>query len=183
LRAFERLAAGAHAVAVSAGEATAQAGPFVTFTLVTGAFTDMALSWLCNVRALDAPPNALVFAAADEDSYDRRTAAVAAASCLPPAVGGGVERQRRTCGDAQPGGGERLGGEGGRGGCVRHVPARVCRRRRRQRHLTAADAIAADAVDLRQRRKCRDGQPGWGERVGGDGGRGGFVRPVPARVC
>ena len=102
MRGFKRLAAGAHAAAVSMGKATAQAGPFVTLTLVTRAFTDMALSWLSNVRALDAPPQALVFAEADEESYDRRTAAVAAASCPPPAVGGGVERQRRTCGDAYP---------------------------------------------------------------------------------
>jgi len=41
-----------------------------------------------------------------------------------------------------------LGGEKGRGGCVAHAPAHVCRRRRRQRQLTAADAIAAAAVDL-----------------------------------
>jgi len=90
LGAVERLAAEAHAAAVSAGEATAAAGPFVSFTLVTAAFTDMALSWLCNVRALDALPHALVFAAADGESYDRLTAAVAAASGPPLAVGGGA---------------------------------------------------------------------------------------------
>jgi len=77
----------------------------------------------------------------------------------------------------QQGGGEE------RGGYVRHVPARVCRRRRRQRQLTAADAIAAAAVDLRQRRKCGDGQPWWVERVGGDRGRGGCVCRAPAHVC
>jgi len=41
-----------------------------------------------------------------------------------------------------------LGENGGRGGCVCRAPAHVCRRRRLQRHLTAADAIAAAAVDL-----------------------------------
>ena len=90
LGAVERLAAEAHGAAVATGEATAAAGPFVSFTLVTAAFTDMALSWLCNVRALDALPHALVFAAADGESYDRLTAAVAAASGSPPAVGGGA---------------------------------------------------------------------------------------------
>lgn len=76
----EQLAARAHAAAVAAGGAAATAGPFVSFTLVTAAFTDMALSWLCNARALDALPHALVFAAADGESYDRLSAAVAAAT-------------------------------------------------------------------------------------------------------
>lgn len=76
----EQLAARAHAAATAVGGAAATAGPFVSFTLVTAAFTDMALSWLCNARALDALPHALVFAAADGESYDRLSAAVAAAS-------------------------------------------------------------------------------------------------------
>ena len=76
-----------------------------------------------------------------------------------------------------------MGGDGGQAGCVPHAPAHFCRRRRRQWQLTAADAIAAAAVDLRQRRKCGDDQPGWGERVGGDGGRGGCVPHAPAHVC
>ena len=90
LGAVERLAAEAHAAGVSAGEATAQAGTFVSFTLVTAALTDMAVSWLCSVRALDALPHALVFVAADGESYVRLTGAVAAASGPPPAVGGGA---------------------------------------------------------------------------------------------
>ncbi|GAB0498154.1 hypothetical protein MMPV_009495 [Pyropia vietnamensis] len=76
----EQLAARAHAAATAVGGAAAAAGPFVSFTLVTAAFTDMALSWLCNARALDALPHALVFAAADGESYDRLSAAVASAS-------------------------------------------------------------------------------------------------------
>ena len=76
-----------------------------------------------------------------------------------------------------------MDGYGGRGGCVCRAPAHVCRRRRRQRQLTAADAISAAAVDLRQRRKCGDVQPGKGERVGGDKKRGGCVCRAPGHIC
>ena len=66
-------------LAVSGCGLTAAAGPFVFFTLVTAAFANMALSWLCSARDLGALPDALVFAAADGEAYDRLTAAVAAA--------------------------------------------------------------------------------------------------------
>jgi len=42
--------------------------------------------------------------------------------------------------------GQRVGVDGGRGGCVHREPIHVCRPRRRQRQVTAADAIAALAV-------------------------------------
>jgi len=99
------------------------------------------------------------------------------------ATAAGTLRQRHKCVDGQPGWGERVGGDEGRGGCVPHEHVHLCRRRRRQRQLTAANAITAAAVDLRQRRKCGNGQLGWRERVGGDGGRGGCVPHEPVHVC
>jgi len=61
-----------------------------------------------------------------------------------------------------------VGGDGGRGGFVRHVPAHVCRRRRRQKQLTAADAIAAVAVAYNTTPHVAR----WSTGVGGAGGRG-----------
>jgi len=64
--------------------------------------------------------------------------------------------------------GKRVDVDGGRGGCVRREPVHVCGRRRRQRQLTAADAVAAVVVAY----KTTLHVPRWSTRVGGAGERG-----------